>query len=161
MDVIVRIVGNVVVDDMRNVPDVDAAGSDVRGNQNLIMIPPEPFQCLLTLALRPARVDASYLVTLLLEHAVEPVGAMLRASKHQQRAHRLPTQKMQEQITFQMRWHRKKALLNSHNGRATAPHLHELWITLERSRQLANLGWQRGRKQQGLTLSGNESHYAA
>src|SRR5262245_14008974 len=121
MDVIVRIVGNVVVDNMRNVPDVDAAGSDVRGDQNLIMIPPEPFQCLLALALRPARVDASYLVTLFLEHAVEPVGAMLRASKHQQRAHCFSTQEMQQEIALQMGRHRKQALLNSDRWRDASP----------------------------------------
>src|SRR4030095_7387898 len=119
------------------------------------------FQSILALALRPARMDASHLVTLLLQYAVEPVGTMLSTGEYQQRAHRLPTQEMQEQIAFQMGWHRKQALLHSHNGRAAAPHLHELWITLERSRQLANFRWQRGRKQQGLTLSGSESHDAA
>ena len=86
---------------------------------------------------------------------------MLSTGEYEQRAHRLPTQEMQEQIAFQMGRHRKQALLNSHNRRAAAPHLHELWIALERSRQLTNLRWQRGRKQQGLTLSGNESHDAA
>src|SRR5258705_11337875 len=105
--------------------------------------------------------DASHLVALLRQHAVESVGAMLGTSKHQQGAHCFPPQQMQEQITFQMGWHRKKALLNSSNRRAAAPHLHHLRVALQRSRQLSNFGWQGGGKQQGLTLSRTKSHDAA
>src|SRR5207237_788886 len=101
------------------------------------------------------------LVPLLLQHSVEPVGAMLRARKHQQRAHCFPSQEVQQKITLQMRRYRKEALLNSCNSRAAAPYFNHLRVALERFCELANLGWQGGRKQQGLTLSRNKSHDAS
>src|SRR5262245_61847713 len=68
---------------------------------------------------------------------------------------------MQEQITFQMWRHRKKALVDSGRRRTAAFHFHELRVALDGSRQLANLGRQRGRKQQSLTLFGNKAHDTA
>jgi hypothetical protein len=82
VDVIVWHLGHVEVHDVAERVDVDAACSDIRGDEHRESAALEPRERGGTLRLRPVPVDPLGLDPSLHEEISQPVGAMLRAREN-------------------------------------------------------------------------------
>jgi hypothetical protein len=89
VNVALRLVGNVIVDDMRNAVDVDAAGGDVGGDEYARFAITKPGQHALALRLRLVAVERLRCDPRLGERADELVGAVLGAGEDDGAFHRL------------------------------------------------------------------------
>src|SRR5437867_4126867 len=94
VNIIVSIVWYVVIDDMRNISDVDPAGCHVGGHQDLIVVLAKAVQGFLALTLGATRMNPSHPEALEFQRPVKPIGSVFRSSEDQQRSHSLPSQQV-------------------------------------------------------------------
>ena len=83
MDVVLGRLRQIVVDYPLDSDDVDAAGGDVRGDQNPIAVAAEALQRLTPLRLAAIGVQALHGMTGVADGTCHPVGPMLGAHEHQ------------------------------------------------------------------------------
>ena len=96
MHVVLDRVRQVVVDDALNVGDVDAAGCDVRGNQDTVATAAEAVQRLAPLRLRAIGVQPLHGMAGAAQGPRDAIGAMLGTREHQHRAG-MPADQRQQQ----------------------------------------------------------------
>ena len=100
MDVILRMLRHVVVDDVAHVRDVQPARGNVRGHQHLKPAGAEALQRLFALLLRAVRVQHGHGVIVALEQAHDAVGPVLRPAKDQHRVVIHALQQFEQQVGF-------------------------------------------------------------
>src|SRR5262245_32026793 len=93
VDVVIGIVGDIEIDDMRNVLNINTSSCNVCGYKDLVMASSKPIQRLLALSLRTAGVNAGHLKSMLLQDSVKPVCSVFGTSEHQHGVHSLLSQK--------------------------------------------------------------------
>jgi hypothetical protein len=98
MHVGLRLVWQLVVDHVRDVVDVDAAGRNVGGDEHRRMLRLEGGERLLTLVLALVAMNCRRTDASLLEIPLELVGAMLRSREHDHAGHALGREQMHEQV---------------------------------------------------------------
>src|SRR5690606_23377254 len=96
--VVVAILGDVVVDDVRNATDIDAAADNVGGNQQARLTGAERSEHLVALRLRQVAVHDRDLVELALELSVERVGAAFSPAENKRLTRPLLDEDARQQI---------------------------------------------------------------
>ena len=161
MHIALAIVGQIVVDHVRNSLHIDAAGNDVGGDQNLDPPAIELRQRPLARALRLVGVNgvgADALVGQLLHH---PVGPALGARKDQRPPHVVALEYTGQQIALTRLLDEEHPLLDPLRYRRRRRHLRPHRLVQHIGGQRSDLLGQRRRKEQGLPFFGQGPNDAA
>jgi len=150
--------GQFVVDHVRDVVHVDAAGGDVGGHEHGRPGRLEGGERLLPLGLRLVAVDGGRVDAGLLEVAVELVGAVLRPCEHDHAARGLIAQEpQQERLLFALR-HEEHRLGHRLRGRRSRGGSHFEWIAKHRIGKVTNLAGKRGGEEERLPVARQLAH---
>ena len=152
VDIRFRNVRQVVVDHMADAVDVDAAGSDVGGDEDTQLAVTEVGEHALALVLRLVAVDRLGAEAGLLQMADDLVGAMLGACEHQHAVGGLGLERFDQQIVLGRLLSQDDALRDAVNGRGLRRHGDALRVCQHRVGQLGDLARHCGREEQGLPL---------
>ena len=161
MDIILRVHGEIVIDDMRNAVHINAARGDVGGDQHPVIAFLEPVEGLNALILAAIGMQRRGLHPALGQAARDLVGAMLGARKDQHRVERLILQKMQQQGNLERLGHFIDELRNALDGGGAARDLHRDGILLEFARDFFDIRREGRGEQERLPLYGNLADDAA
>jgi hypothetical protein len=110
MDVILRHRGHIKVHHVPKCFHVNAAGSDVRGNQNAVSTVLEPCQRIRPLRLGAIAVNTRHRNPFFLQKLPETVGTVLRAGKNQRFIHYPALEQREQQCRLRFLRHRIDSL---------------------------------------------------
>lgn len=83
MNVFIDIAGQIKVDDVSDIGDIETTGGDSGSNQDRVFPGSESVQCFLTLPLGPVSVDRSRFVLSVVEELIQVIGALLGLGEDQ------------------------------------------------------------------------------
>ncbi|MNM92583.1 hypothetical protein D3C81_1049210 [compost metagenome] len=152
MHVIFRNHRQVVVDDLRQLVDINAACGDIGSHQHGHATGLEVSQCAQALALALVAVDRGGLDAGLLQEHGQLVAAMLGAAEHQRLHARILRQQVQQQFALAGAIDRVHAVRDGLGHRVLRRDLDLLRVVHELQRQLLDAFLERGREQQRLTV---------
>ena len=116
MNIVLGTVGQIVIDDMADVCHVDAAGGDIRRDENAKRPALKPFECRTPLGESPVPMDHGNLMSDIPQDVSEPICAVLGARKHENRL-LFFSQKRHEEISLTVVRRMMQALGYAHGGR--------------------------------------------
>ena len=150
VNVVVKVAGEIELDDKCDVGDVEATGSDVSGNENLADASLEQAKGIFTFALHAVTVDGGALETKLVQDAVEIVGIALALDEYQHEAVLVLHQDLAENLTLVVVLNPADVLGDVLSGGADAANLQEVVLAEELTGELLDLTRERGGVHEGL-----------
>ena len=161
MDVALGVGRQLVVDDVGDARDVDAARGEIGGDQHAGPAAAEVVERLLAGVLRLVAVDRLGAHAAILERLGDAVGAALGAGEDDDALERLVGQQMAEQRTLAGGGHEVDALVDLLDGAALRGDLDLLGVLQDLRGELGDVTRHGGREQQRLALLGDRGHDAA
>ena len=95
MDIVIGVIRDIEIDDMRNIVDINSSSRDVRRDQDLPTRLPKPVHGLLALALRQTRVNTRRRYPMASQEGMKPVCTMFGSGEHKQWFHGLAGEEME------------------------------------------------------------------
>ena len=108
MDVILRMLRHVVIDDVADVRDVQSARGDVRGDEHFVSAVAKAAQGLFAFALGAVGMQHGHGVVVALEQVRDAVGAVFRAAEDDHRVVIHAVQQFEQQVGLLRFGHRDK-----------------------------------------------------
>ena len=152
VDVVLELVGEVEVEDVRDAVDVDAARGDVGRDEHADLAVLEGLQRALTLALRPVGVDGGAADVFALELATDAVGAVLGAREDEDHLQGFVLQEVVQHDLLEGARALIEELGDGLGGVGAAADLDELRVALILLGEGLDLSGKRGGEHQGLAL---------
>ena len=139
-----RNVGDLEVDDVAHARDVDAAGGDVRSDEDVQLPRPEGLHGSVALGLGLVAVDGLGLDLVALQVADDLVCAVFGAGENQGRFNLLLLQQVHQEFAFIVLIHEKHVLVHGVSGGALLCYLNALGILEHGAGELQNIRRHRG-----------------
>ena len=158
--VILGHVGQVVVDDVRQLVDVDAAGRDVGGDHHLDLARLERGERPRARVLALVSVQGDRADAVGVQRADHLVGAVLGPREHQHLSPAVVPHQPGEQLALLVAVHRMHALRDRVDRRVGRRHLDDPRLVQELRRERLDLGGERRREQQVLPLPREQREHA-
>lgn len=153
-------VGQIVVEHVRNVVDVDASAGDVCGDEHVHTALLEILQGLGARRLRLVAVDGFSVDVLLFELSGKPVGAVLGPGKHDGTADALLVDELNEQAALVRFLHEEHVLLNAVGGDLLGTDVHRHWVVQHLGHDVIHRRGHGRAEQQILPLVRHHSNHA-
>ena len=154
VDVVIRHIGHVEADYMRDVVHVQSPRRDVRGHQHLKVAAAKTFHGSVPLWLCQVAVQLGHLEAVGGDGARQALGRLLGAREDQDRRHLRMPQQVAQQRRLQVLRHRISRLGDAHGRRAAAADLNRLRVAQDLPGQLGNHRRHGGGEEQRLLAGG-------
>ena len=158
MDIILMVRREVIVHDMSDPVDVDAARGYIRGHKNTDLSIAEFIKGTEALVLGTVGMDGSRRDTGLLEAPSNAVGSMLGAGENEHHVESPVLKQMEKETRLEMLGDLINRLGDGVGGIGTAADLNRLGLLQELTGEFFDLAGERGGEEEGLTLARQELH---
>ena len=152
VDIVFGLMGDIVVDHMRNAVHVESPGRNIRGHEHPDGTAFETFQRAITLALRAVGMDRCCANALLIQAPRDLVGAMLGAREDEHAFHLLAFERMEQQSRFGLLSDSIEMLFDGFHRIASLPDFDGLRIAKDLCRKRGDLVRHRGREEHRLPV---------